>query len=133
MPTPRKPTSATVSAITASREALANLRATWPDYQKLPQRPAETSVTTPTETPITDLSLPDALQELIKEEDARGPLELLKYVRSVNGTVVQVIDDGSALPEESKLVQLSLTTTALRIDGLATETHALIGRANNNK
>jgi hypothetical protein len=107
---------------------LARFRQGWFSFgspQAKARKPAGARLSSPAETPIDKLALP---QELRIRAQTAGAVEFLKYLRAVNGKVVEVVDDGSALPSDAELVGVTHSTTTIAADRVEVEAHLLVGR-----
>jgi hypothetical protein len=116
-------------------ELLSRFRATYRNYSALRQAPDALPegavVASPTEQPLGEEQLPDALRDLLETYRREHPKErvtLLKYIRFVNGTPETIVEDESGLPPDDELITLSQTVTLNTRDVVEVVTDLFVGR-----
>jgi hypothetical protein len=93
--------------------------------------PPGVELRTPSERPIVEDDLPAGLRALLaehREHDPRGELAYLKYMRTVDGRPVLIVEDESGLPEEDELLTVSHTVTLVTSDRARVVTDLLVAR-----
>jgi hypothetical protein len=125
---PESSTSQPADFIRVFRHNYVNLYRRWNQTKSIPEG---TSLHTPREEPIREEDLPDGLRTKLQAFRGIFPnkkIELLKYMRLVNGKPVVVIEDESDLPEEEHLLVLSQTLTLNTNDTVDITTDILVAR-----
>ena len=99
-------------------DLLSRFRASYRNYRTLfantDARPDGVVLETPATHPLTADQLPESLRRLLETYRADHPgekLELLKYMRLLNGAPELVVEDDLDLPPSAELVTLSQTVT----------------------
>ena len=96
-----------------------------------PQAAAALDVATTTQaTPETfDQAISGALRDAVDQYSAAHhgqALQLLRYIRAVDGQAEVILDAGAPVPEETQLVHLTLALTAADMDGLHVVAEVLV-------
>jgi hypothetical protein len=99
-------------------DLLLRFRAGYRNYHTLvanaDELPKDVVVETPATRPLDEQELPEALRRLLEDYRKEHPdekLELLKYMRLVNGAPELVVEDDLDLPPPEELMTLSQTVT----------------------
>lgn len=114
--------------VTTPVEMLATLRTSWvnlPANAKGTGVPTDVKLSTPAQTPIAKLSLPPTLNNMLA---AQPKTNWVKLIHALNGKIVTVVDDGSALPPDESIVHVQVTTSTLTANNNVTDTYVVIGQ-----
>lgn len=94
-------------------------------------RPVGADVYTPDERPIVEEDLPPAVRAVVaryRETHSKQDLEFVKYMRTVNGEPVLIVEDERGLPPEGALLTTSQTVTLNTDDQLHIVTDLYVAR-----
>jgi hypothetical protein len=86
---------------------------------------------TPQEHPLHESDIPESLKTLLANYRTSHPkerIELVKYMRTVNGNPSVVIEDGSDLPPETELLTFSQTQTLVTAEFFEVITDVFVAR-----
>jgi hypothetical protein len=110
------------------RANFVNLYNLWTGVEPLP---SGVDLKTPAQRPLAVGDIPEGARSLLAEYTRRRRgyrVELIKYLRAVDGEPVEVVEDERDLPEEDELITLSQTSTLATATQLRVVTEVLVGR-----
>jgi hypothetical protein len=100
-------------------------------WRQVDAQPSGIRLETPAQRPLSTEDVPDGARTLLADWSRRHPgyrIDLYKYLRAVDGDVVEVIEDERGLPEEHEFITLSQTATLATAAALHVVTEMLVGR-----
>ena len=109
------------------RQNYTNLYKLWTQMGSVPEG---VTLRTPKEKPIQEKELSESLRTRLlayKKTYPEGKIELVKFMRLVNGNPVLVIEDERGLPEEDHILILSQTVALNTSDTAELVTEILVG------
>jgi hypothetical protein len=92
--------------------------------------PVGARIHTPTEHPIHEAAVPDAIKTALADYRATHPgrIEFVKHMRTVNGSPTLVVEDETDLPSEDQLITVSQTVTLNAADSMQVVTDLYVAR-----
>ncbi len=93
--------------------------------------PEGVELRTPQEHPLHESDIPESLKPLLanyRKSHPKERIELVKHMRTVNGSPSVVIDDGSDLPPETEFLTFSQTQTLVTAESFEVITDVFIAR-----